>query len=326
MRQARIGLDHRLLQGVDRVGVDLVGQVARLGGAVEPPPAVLDLLFEGQGVHDQALGRGALFQRLGQAVGGGLAALAVRVGQAVQRLGQGQAFLADLGGQLGQGLVIQPHPVAHGRAAIDDVALQVRRQLVRARQAQAAQPRRPADGRGWAFSAASSSPSSSWFSSSEKNRLSAAICRRTGPQVGLELGPGRVVAGGRGGQARIGAHAPQAVGRLLIELDPAIQQHAQALWLASGLEEQALQRGQFVVGGLGGGQVDLDLRIVATGIEVGEIPLGRGVGLEGRVHGLGYGPVERRAQSWPWAFARQWASAPRRSVWSISQANSVTSR
>ena len=36
--------------------------------------------------------------------------------------------------------------------------------------------------------------------------------------------------------------------------------------------------------------------------KVGEIPLGQGVGFEGRVHGLGYGPVERRVQSSPWPF------------------------
>ena len=118
--------------------------------------------------------------------------------------------------------------------------------------------------------------------------------RGPGAEVTLELGPGRIVLGHRTGQARIGAHGPQPVHGALIEPDPVVQQLAQVQRVTAQLHEPALQLHQLVIGGLGRRQIDLDLRVVAPGIEVGELPLGQGVKFHGRVHGEGLARRLRR--------------------------------
>jgi hypothetical protein len=117
------------------------------GGRIgEPSPAILDLLLSGQGVVNQGEGLLALGQRLAEALGGGLTADRRRVAEAVERLGQGQAIAADLGFEPAQDVVMEPRPVRHGRGAVDDDALEVRRQLVRTRGAHPAKPRGPVGG------------------------------------------------------------------------------------------------------------------------------------------------------------------------------------
>ncbi len=125
VRQARIVLHHRLFQGVDRLGVNLIGQVARGGRIGKTPPAVLDLFLKGDGVQAQGQVGRVLFQRLGQALRAGLALGRVRIGQSVQRLGQGQGLAPDLHLQAAERLIIQPRPVGHGGGAVDQQLFQV---------------------------------------------------------------------------------------------------------------------------------------------------------------------------------------------------------
>ncbi len=79
VRQARIGLDHRLFHGRDRGGIDLIGQVTRGGRAVELAPAILDRLFHRHRIQGQAEHRRIGLQRLGQALGRGFALFGVGV-------------------------------------------------------------------------------------------------------------------------------------------------------------------------------------------------------------------------------------------------------
>ena len=286
-----VAFDHRLGHGVHRLGVDLVGDVPRLGRVVVPAPAILDLLFEGQGVHHQGHGRGAVVQRLGQPVGGLLAARRRRVGQPVQRLGQGQVLAAGLGRKLRQGLVIEPAPVGDGRGAIDQQPLQIGRQLVRPAQPQPAHPGRPAAGQRMGGERRLDLAVLQLVQLQREEQAVGGDLRRPGPQVALELGPGRVVARRGGGQRGVSPHRPQAVGRLLVQVQALVDQCAQRRRVGAAFDEPAFERDQRVIGLFGLGQIQVDARIAATGVKVGQVPLGQvgwGGGLGMGVHGLGY--------------------------------------
>ena len=179
--------------------------------------------------------------------------------------------------QPAQGLVVEPRPVGHRRARGRPASAPGRRlsSCGRARRTRRSHGRQRAAA-GSARSAASISASSSSLSSRVKNRLSAPICGRAGADVGLELGPGRIVARGRGRQAGVGADAPQACrspprrgrcpGRSARPASPAS---------ARAATKRALQRRQLAVEPGGRGQVGLDARIVAAAVEIVERPARR---------------------------------------------------
>ena len=224
----------------------------RRGGAAAgrriAPPAVLDLLLERQGVEAEREGRtSCAASARGQALGGGAAAGRVGVRQPVQRLGQRQASRGRRAPAAWPGSRRRAAPSWRPPGARSSSSRSRSwRQLVRTGEAHAPQPRPPARAPpDAASSAASISASSSAFSSSVKNRLSAAICEARARMSASNLRPGRIVAGGRGRQRRVGADAPELVGRALVEADALVDQRAElAPASAARADEGALQRRQ----------------------------------------------------------------------------------
>ena len=79
VRQPRIGLAHRRHQRVHHLGLDAVGEMARLRDVGEAAPAVGNLLVLGERVGDQREEPQVLLEGLGQRLGRGLALLRVGV-------------------------------------------------------------------------------------------------------------------------------------------------------------------------------------------------------------------------------------------------------
>ncbi len=288
-----VAFHHRRLQRRHRFRVHLVGQVAGSGGGGVLAPAVLDLFFEGQGVEAERQGGFPFRQSLCKGAGRLLAARGVGVGEAVEGLRQGQGLGPDLGGQPGQGLVVEPAPVGDGGAAVDQQMLKVRRQLVRAGQPHAADPGAPAGGGGMGREGCLDLGVLQLVDLEGEEQAVCGDLGRAGAQVGLELRPCGIVAGGGGGQGRVGPHAPEVVGGVLVEADAVVQAPPEARRIGPAGDELALQRDEGVVGGLGGGEVRLDARVVAAGVEIVQPPLRQALGVVefgGGVHADGFSP------------------------------------
>ena len=285
MADAFVAFHHRGLEGRHGVGVDLVGDMSRGGGVGIFPPAVLNLLFERQRIEAERQGRAARVQRLGQGLGRLLAPSAIRIRKPVQHLRQCKGLRTCLGRELAKRLVAEAAPVRHRGTAVDQHPLQVGRKFVGPRQANAPHPGPPARRRRVGAERRLDLVVVELVDLQRKVQAVRGDLRGAGAQVRLELRPGSVVARDRDSQAGVGAHAPQTIRGLLIEPDGLVQQFSQDARVSPGGDEPALERHQGVIGDLRGAQVRLNPRIAAAGIEVVEIPLGKGVGLEGRVHG-----------------------------------------
>src|SRR5579859_1937662 len=70
MADRLVGFDDGVFKRGDGVGVNLVCNVPEGGWRRVLAPAVLNLLFERQGVQAKGQGRGSLGERLGEALGG----------------------------------------------------------------------------------------------------------------------------------------------------------------------------------------------------------------------------------------------------------------
>jgi hypothetical protein len=178
--------------------------------------------------------------------------------------------------QARQGFVVEPAPVRHRRAAIDQQPLQVRAQLVLAHQAHAANPGTPGRGGGIGLQRAFDLPVLELVQLQRQEHRVGGDGGLAGAQVAFELGPRRVVAGGRGGQAGVGGRRAEQVGEPLGQGHGLDDQQAQPLGVGAGGHEGALQLHQFVDGGAGGLQVGFDGRVAHAMVEIRQAPL-RGV-------------------------------------------------
>ncbi|MNE43206.1 hypothetical protein D3C80_1373710 [compost metagenome] len=140
VRDARIGFGHGLGHGVDALAVDLVAQVAAVGGTLEAAPLVFQRLVGGDGVHDHGHGLGLVGEGFRQPLGGGGALGGVGVAETVQGFGQGQALAVGVSAQSGQGLVEQTRPLGLNGAALGDEGFQFGRQFMRLHRPHPAQP------------------------------------------------------------------------------------------------------------------------------------------------------------------------------------------
>ncbi|MNV51446.1 hypothetical protein D3C71_1434970 [compost metagenome] len=106
--------------------------------------------------------------------------------------------------------------------------------------------------------------------------------------IGLEALRPRIVARRRGREEGVGAQAAHDVGRLFIQGDGLIQRRAQSRRVAPLADQLALEGVHPVHQGLGAVEVGADARILARGVEVGQVPqrgVGQVGGLDGGVHG-----------------------------------------
>ena len=292
-----VGLRHRLHHHAHALGVDLVGEVAAGLRVGEAAPAVLHLLLEGDRVQHQRQHGHLRLQRGGEGMRGLLAPGGGGVGEAVQRLGEGQRVGTDLHLQPRERLVVQAHPAGHGGRAVDEQALQVRGELVIAPEAHAAQPRAPARRLRPALQRRFDLPLLQLVQLQREEQGVRADGGCAGAHVTFELGGGGVVARGGGGERGEGADGPQKVGDLLVERDRLIDQQAQALGISSRGGEGALQAHQLGHGGARALQVGLHGGVRTAGVEVVEAPLGQGLAREGvgrLVLGHGAQPIARR--------------------------------
>ena len=131
MRQARIGGDDGIAQGLDDLGLHVVGQVAACLRGGQLAPAVLDLLFLGDRVVDAREKADPRLEGLGQRAGTSLALGAVLFGQQVQRGLDAQFLAIHVETQPRDGLVEQlvPRGRPHGGLVVQEL-LQLIRQLV----------------------------------------------------------------------------------------------------------------------------------------------------------------------------------------------------
>ncbi|MNE08115.1 hypothetical protein D3C80_1007610 [compost metagenome] len=287
--------------------------MAAVGGTFEAALAILQRLFGGDGVQHHGHGPGYGRKGRRQALARRLALGRVGVAEAVQPLGQGQPFLARLGAQHGQGLVEQARPLSLDRPALGDEGLQFGRQLIRLHRPHPAQPRRPAGGGRMGGQRRRHSRLLQGVDLQRQPDGRRGDGRQLLAHVGLEPLRRRILAVGRGGQEGVGAQGPHHVRRLLIKPDRLVQRAAQLGARQGG--QPPLPGVHLIHQRLGPRQIGGDARVLARGVEVGQVPQ-RGVGefgrFDGRVHGLGCGEAAGAMQPsfFPSPDGRRWPEGP----------------
>jgi len=193
--------------------------VPRIGRPGEPPPAVLDALFESQRVEGEgeSVARGA--ERARKTCGRRAPALRDRVGETVQRLRQRQPLALAADAQGGQRIVVDARPVGDRGRAVRQQPLEILRKLVRAREPQPPEPRAPARRRGTGGQRRLDLGVIEAVELQREEERGRGDLRRARSDVGLEPTPVRIVARRRDRERRIGADDPELHRGRLIEAE-----------------------------------------------------------------------------------------------------------
>ena len=114
MRKARIGVRHRRNQRLDNLGLDPIGEMARIGDVLEFAPAIGGLLVLGQRAGDEGEETQVGAERLGERVGRRFPGLRVRILQFAEQRLERQALAFKVEPQRRHRVVEQPVPGGRG--------------------------------------------------------------------------------------------------------------------------------------------------------------------------------------------------------------------